>query len=160
MTATQLLQRKCSTNKTQHLVIEVHIFINPDVWQALKQAPGYSLWLAAYHHTTPHHIRFTALFLGPPGWAGARRELMDFMLQGKINRGRHIDHPAVRHSSRTNQCPPPPSHFYRPDILPVAQPTVSKHWRQQWLVWHDDLALWTASTVIQNETWQTVAVRK
>ena len=24
--------------------------------------------------TTPHHIRFKALFLGPPGWAGARRE--------------------------------------------------------------------------------------
>ena len=32
---------------------------------------------------------------------------------------------------RTNQCPPPPSPiFYRPDVLPAAQPTVSKHWRQ------------------------------
>jgi len=29
------------------------------------------------HH---HHNRFTALFLGPPGWAGARRELLDFMI--------------------------------------------------------------------------------
>ena len=27
----------------------------------------------------PHHNRFTALFPGPPGWAGARRELLDFM---------------------------------------------------------------------------------
>jgi len=34
----------------------------------------------------------------------------DFMLQGKINRGRHIDHPAGRHSTRTNQFPPPPSY--------------------------------------------------
>ena len=80
----------------------------------------------------PYHNRFTALIPGPPGWAGARRELLDFMVQGKINRGRHTDHPAGRHSIRTNQCPPPPSPhiFYRPDALPAAQPTVSKHWRQ------------------------------
>jgi len=61
-----------------------------------------------YHH----HNHFTALFPGPPGWASARRALLDFMAQGKINRGRHTDHPAGRHSIRTNQCPPPPSpHF-------------------------------------------------
>jgi len=85
------------------------------------------------HHTaTPtNHNRFTALFPGPPGWAGARRELLDFMVQGKINRDRHTDHPAGRHSIRTNQCPPPPSPlFHRPDALPAAQPTVSKHWRK------------------------------
>jgi len=56
-----------------------------------------------------YHNRFTALFPGPPRWAGARRELLDFMVQGKINRGRLTDHPAGRHSIRTNQCPPPPS---------------------------------------------------
>jgi len=55
--------------------------------------------------TTPHHNRFTALFPGLPGWAGARSKLLDFMVQGKINRGRHTDHPAGRHSIRTNQCP-------------------------------------------------------
>jgi len=78
-----------------------------------------------------HHNRFTALFPGLPRWTGARRELLDFMVQGKINRGRHTDHPAGRHSIRTNQCPPPPSpiSFYRPDALPAAQTTVSKHWR-------------------------------
>ena len=81
--------------------------------------------------TTPHHSRFTALFPGPRRWAGARRELLDFMVQGTINRGRHTDHPAGRHSIRTNQCPPPPSPiFYRPDALPAAQPIVPKHWRQ------------------------------
>ena len=84
-----------------------------------------------YHISVHHHNRFTALFPGPPGWAGARRELLDFMLQGKINRDRNTDHPAGRHSIRTNQCPPhhPPHIFYRPDALPAAQPTVSKHWR-------------------------------
>jgi len=34
------------------------------------------------------------------------------MVQGKINRGRHTDHPAGRHSIRTNQCPPPPSPIF------------------------------------------------
>jgi len=64
------------------------------------------------HVSTPHHNRFTALSLGPPGWASARRELLDFMVQGKINRGRHADHPVGRHSMRTNQYPPLPSpHF-------------------------------------------------
>jgi len=31
--------------------------------------------------------------------------------------------------------------FYRPDALPVAQPTVSKHWREIYIVllWHDIL---------------------
>ena len=53
------------------------------------------------------------------------------MVQGKINRDRHTDHPDGRHSIRTKQCPPPPSPiFYRPDALFAAQPTVSKHWRQ------------------------------
>jgi len=47
-----------------------------------------------------HHNHFTALFPGPSGWAGARRELLDFMVQGKINRGRHSNHPAGRHSIR------------------------------------------------------------
>ena len=87
-----------------------------------------------HHH---HHNHFTALFLGPPGWTGARRELLDFMVQGKINRGRHTDHPAGRHSIRTNQCPPPLSspYFYRPDALPAAQPTASKHWRQDQFIY-------------------------
>jgi len=86
-------------------------------------------WVVVYP-PPPHHNRFMALFLGPPGWASAKRELLDFMVQGKINRGRHSDHPAGRHSIRTNQCPPPPSpYFYRPDALPATQTTVSKHWR-------------------------------
>jgi len=72
-------------------------------------------------HTHTHNC-FTALFPGPPGWAGARRELLNFMVQGKINRGRHTDHPAGRHSIRTKQWPPPPSpvFFCRLDALPAA----------------------------------------
>jgi len=42
-----------------------------------------------------HHNHFTALFPGPPRWAGARRELLDFMVRQ--------DHPVGRQSIRTKQ---------------------------------------------------------
>ena len=66
---------------------------------------------------------FYGSFPGPPGWAGARRELLDFMVPGKISGGRHMDNPAGRHSIRTNQCPPPPSHIFtgRMPFLPPNQ---------------------------------------
>ena len=53
-----------------------------------------------YHHHTTIVLWF---FSGPSGCAGARRELLDFMVHGKINRGRHTDHLTGRHSIRTNQ---------------------------------------------------------
>jgi len=95
-----------------------------------RSVSAYIVWLGMLSHY--HHNHFTALFPGPPGWAGARREPLDFMVQGKINGGRHTDRPAGRHFIRFNQClPPPSSHiFYRPDALPAAQPTASEHWRQ------------------------------
>ena len=63
------------------------------------------------------------LFPGPPGWAGARREHLDFMVQGKINRGRHTDHPAGRHSIRiSNQCPPPTSPIFFTGRMPFLPP--------------------------------------
>jgi len=68
---------------------------------------------------------FTALIPGPPGWAGARRELLDFTVQGKINRGRHTDHPAGRHSICTNQCQPPPSPQFLQARCPSCRPTNS-----------------------------------
>jgi len=66
-------------------------------------------------NTTPPPQPFYGPFPGPPRWAGARRELLDFMVQGKINRGRHTDHPTLCQSIWTNQCPPPlsPHIFYR-----------------------------------------------
>jgi len=93
---------------------------------------------SAHHRTNLSHYIFTTKacidtttppqpfydpLLGAPGWAGARIELLDFMVQGKINRSRHIDidHPDGCHSIQTNQCPPPIPHiFYRPDALPAA----------------------------------------
>ena len=48
------------------------------------------------------------------------------MVQGVINRGRHTDHPAGRHSIRTNQCPPPLSpHIFLQAKCPSCRPTNS-----------------------------------
>jgi len=120
--------------------------------------------------STPYHNHFTALFPGPPppppqpfygpfpgtpGWAGARRELLDLVMQGKINRGRQLvswlefnvpfqhKYGYIRDETEadtlTIRLGATPSGltslhhspiFYRLDALPVAQPTASKHWRQ------------------------------
>jgi len=87
-----------------------------------------------YHPTLPqhHHHNHTApqLFYSPfpgrPGWAGARRELLDFMVQGEIYRGRHTDHSAECHSVWINQCAPPPSpHIFLQAGCPSCHPTNS-----------------------------------
>ena len=67
---------------------------------------GWSVLDAKKTTTTPQ--LFYGPFSGTTGWAGARRELLNFMVQGNIKKGRHTDHLAGRHSIRTNQCPPPP----------------------------------------------------
>jgi len=48
-------------------------------------------------------VSFTALFLGPSGRVGARRELLDFMVQGKIKGGRHTNYLDGCHSIPTNR---------------------------------------------------------
>jgi len=56
---------------------------------------------------------------------------MDFIVQGKIHRGRHTDHPPGHHSNWTNHCPLPPSLHFLKARCPSCCPTNSvKHWRQ------------------------------
>ena len=80
--------------------------------------------LHAHHHLHNHNC-FTAVFLGPTVCAGARRELLDFMVQGKINRSRYIGHLAGRHSIWTNQCPPPLFPHFLQARCPSCRPTNS-----------------------------------
>jgi len=61
--------------------------------------------------TPPHHNRFTALFPGPPGQAGARRELLDFMVQRKINRGRYTNRLGATPSGLTS------AHLHHPCVV-------------------------------------------
>ena len=85
------------------------------------------------HHNTHTHTDTQQFYRDHPGEPVPEENFWTLQCKGKINRGRHTDHPAACHTIRTNQCPPPPSlHiFYRPDALPAAHPTVSNHWRQQ-----------------------------
>jgi len=76
--------------------------------------------IVIYHHPPPQP--FYGPFPESPGWAGVRRELLDFMVQEKINRDRHTNHLAGRHSIRTNQSPPAPSPYFFPGRMPFLPP--------------------------------------
>ena len=66
---------------------------------------------------------FYGPFSGTTRVSRCQKRTSDFMVQGKINRGRHTDHPAGRHSIRNNQCPLPPSPIFtgRMPFLPPSQ---------------------------------------
>ena len=54
-------------------------------------------WYFFMIHTTIYHHNTTVLrpfFRDHPGELALEEKLLDFMVQGKTNRGRHTDHPA------------------------------------------------------------------
>jgi len=104
----ELLNRFVPNSQERRVFSLAWTSLNVKVKGQRSRSPGTN-FLPIETHTRNH---FAALFPGPPGWAGTRRELLDFMVRGKINRGRHTDHPAGRHSIQTNQCSPPPSPSY------------------------------------------------
>jgi len=83
---------------------------------------------------THTHTRLTALFLGLPGWAGARKvKPIWILLKQETVSGSSISWAICKSAPRSKQITTPAPHhsvFYRPDALPAAQPTVSEHWRQ------------------------------
>jgi len=108
---------------------ERKFFPDPHVmWKKKHTSHKYRtrLWIGIIlNYTTTAPQPFYGPFPGPPGLAAARRELLDCMVQGKISRGRHTDHPAGRHSIRTNQCLPPPSPIFLQAGCPSCRPTNS-----------------------------------
>jgi len=70
------------------------------------------------------HTRLIALCPGLPGWASTRKVKLIWILL------KHpLGHMQVCTSLQSdNHASTPPLSFYRPDALPVAQPTASKHW--------------------------------
>ena len=94
---------------------------------------------SAHTHThtdnTHTHTRLTALFPGLPGWAGTRKvKPIWILLKQETVSGSGISWAVCKSAPCSRQITPPAPHhsvFYRPDALPVAQPTVSKHWRQK-----------------------------
>ena len=92
-------------------------------------------YTALHTHTHTHtHTHLTALFPGLPGWAGTRKvKPIWILLKQETVSGSGISGAICKTAPRSRQITmPKPYHsvFYRPDALPAAQPTVSKHWRQ------------------------------
>ena len=82
------------------------------------------------------HTRLTALCPGLPRWAGTRKvKPIWILLKQETVSGSGISWAICKSAPRSRQITTPAPHhsvFYRPDALPAAQPTVSKHWRH-WL---------------------------
>jgi len=91
------------------------------------------LWkVCNYTHT---HTRLTALFPGLPRWAGTRKvQPIWILLKQETVSGSGISWAICNSAPRSRQITTPAPHdsiFYRPDALPAAQPTASKHWRDK-----------------------------
>ena len=88
-------------------------------------------WVELHTHT---HTRLTAFFPGLPRWAGTKKvKPIWILLKQETVSGSSISWATCRsapHSRQTTTPAPHHSVFYRPDALPAAQPTASKHWRQ------------------------------
>ena len=80
-----------------------------------------------------HYTRLMALFPGLPRWAATRKvKPIWILLKQETASGSGISWAICKSAPHTRQTTAPAPHhsvFYRPDALPVAQPTASKHWR-------------------------------
>jgi len=84
-------------------------------------------------HTHPHP--FNVPFPGLPGWAGTRKaKPIWILLKQETLSGNGISWAICKSAPRSRQITTPAPHhsvFYRPDALPAAQSTTSKHWRHE-----------------------------
>ena len=97
-----------------------------------------SSWLGLFSvlfttRTTHTHVRLTALCPGLPGWAGTRKvKTIWILLKHETVSGSGISWAICKSAPCSRQITMPAPHhsvFYRPNALPVTQPTASKHWR-------------------------------
>ena len=87
------------------------------------------------NNITHTHAHLTALCPRLHGWVGTRKvKPIWVLLKQETASGSDISWAVCRSAPRSRQITTPARHnsvFYRPDALPDAQPTVSKHWRHQ-----------------------------
>jgi len=80
-------------------------------------------------HTHP----FNGPFPGLPRWAGTRKvKTIWILVKQETVSGSGISRAGCKSAPRSRQITIPAPHysvFYRPDALPVTQPTASNHWR-------------------------------
>jgi len=95
-----------------------------------------SNFIHTHTHTHPHtHTSLTAPFPGIPRWARTRKEIpIWILLEQETVSGSGISWAVCKSAPCSKQITTQAPHrsvFYRPDALPAAQPTASKHWRHQ-----------------------------
>ena len=82
-----------------------------------------------------NYNHLTASFPGQPGYAGTRKVKPIWMLpEQETVSGSGISRAIWKSAPRSKEITTPVPHhcvFYRPDALPAAQPTASKHWRHK-----------------------------
>ena len=101
---------------------------------------------------TDTHTRLTALCPGLPRWAGTRKvKPIWILLKQETVSGSGISWAICKSAPRSRQITMPAPHhsvFYRPDALPAAQPTASKHWRHKYEAHHYDKKYYTRPTLL------------
>jgi len=131
---TEGLQATCRWSWAQ---FHHRIKLQSEKWKGISFCKRYFveiLTLEQYWSIQTHtHTHLTALFPGLPGWAGTRKEKPIWILlkQDTVS-GSGISWAICKSARRSRQITLPAPHhsvFYRPDALPAAQPTASKHWR-------------------------------
>ena len=107
----------------------------------------WSNWFVSLTSVTHTHTRLTAPCPGIPRWAGTRKvKSIWILLKQETVCGSGISWNICKSALRSTQIAMPASHhsvFYRPDALPAAQPTATKHWRQ-------------IINIISNSNWKTL----
>jgi len=107
-----------------HMATERSVQSNLSKWMSLK-------WITHLHTHTHTHTRLVALFLGLPRSAGTRKvKPIWILLKQETVSGSGISWAVCKSATRSRQITMPSPHhsiFYRPDALPAAQPTASKH---------------------------------
>ena len=134
-------RRVATTRQSQHVTIlcRLHIYtitthdnsaVNSNYHSCMENTV--SIKGALQHNVT--HTSLTALCPGLPGWAVTRKvKPIWILLKQETVSGSCISWAMCKSAPRSRQITIAVSHhsvFYRPDALPAAQPTASKHWRQ------------------------------
>jgi len=109
------------------------------------------------YHTHIHtHTHLTALCPGLPGCAGTRKATpIWILLKQETVSGSGISWAICKSAPSSRQITTPAPHhsvFYRPDALPAAQPTASKHWRHKTLTVDVDASTTLSPNEVRNRT--------
>ena len=126
LTTTVSEEAPSGSGNTKHLAA-MHNKLTARCWPV-----GGGVHWVCMHPRNNTHTRLTALFPGLPGWAGTRKvKPIWILLKQQTVSCSGISWAICKSAPRCRQITTPAPHrsvFYRPDALPAAQPTASKHW--------------------------------